>query len=298
MKPYTLIAIAIVTLALVCYTVGTLASQRSRRVTATALGFLALGLIFDIVATIFMILGSGTLISLHGVLGYSALAGMLIEVAIAWRWRSRHGERTVTEGMRRYARLAYGYWLLAFISGGCSSACRGAPPWTPRGSIQHSSADAARRWSSAAAPGPAPRPESARAADGEVEGGRPRAAGRVPGGHAERLRRRPFSPRRVPYPAESRDPRAGAVCRFWYHLCFCPNPLRRRTSSCVLGPRRHSPPPARAPERGLRGGRGAAPVWLGCRRILVAPRLPVRWDVNSEKIRDWPFCSPCAWASC
>jgi hypothetical protein len=118
MKTYTLIAIVIVTLALLCYTVGTVSQQRSRRITPTALGFLTVGLVFDVVATIFMILGSGQLVSLHGVLGYSALAGMLVEVAVAWRWRVRNGEQAVTDGMRRYARLAYGYWVVAFISGG------------------------------------------------------------------------------------------------------------------------------------------------------------------------------------
>ncbi len=69
MKTYTLIAIVIVTLALLCYTVGTVSQQRTRRITAASLGFLTLGLVFDVVATIFMILGSGQLISLHGVLG-------------------------------------------------------------------------------------------------------------------------------------------------------------------------------------------------------------------------------------
>lgn len=118
MKTYTLIAIVIVTLALLCYTVGTVSQQRARRITSVTLGFLTVGLVFDVVATIFMILGSGRLISLHGVLGYSALAGMLVEVAVAWRWRARNGDQPVTDGMRRYARLAYGYWVVAFISGG------------------------------------------------------------------------------------------------------------------------------------------------------------------------------------
>jgi hypothetical protein len=118
MKTYTLIAVVIVTLALLCYTVGTLSQQRSRRVTAAILGFLTVGLVFDVVATIFMILGSGKVISVHGALGYSALAGMLAEVAIAWRWRWRNGEGAITPGMARYARLAYGYWVVAFVSGG------------------------------------------------------------------------------------------------------------------------------------------------------------------------------------
>jgi hypothetical protein len=118
MKTYTLIAVTIVTFALLCYTVGTVAQQRRRRITGPVLGFLTVGLVLDVVATIFMILGSGKLLSLHGLLGYTALGGMLVEVWIAWRWRGRHGEAPITGGMRRYGRLAYGYWVVAFISGG------------------------------------------------------------------------------------------------------------------------------------------------------------------------------------
>ena len=118
MKTYTLLAVTIVTFALLCYTVGTVAQQRRRRITGPVLGFLTVGLVLDVVATIFMILGSGKLLSLHGLLGYTALGGMLVEVWVAWRWRGRHGEAPITGGMRHYSRLAYGYWVVAFISGG------------------------------------------------------------------------------------------------------------------------------------------------------------------------------------
>jgi hypothetical protein len=118
MKTYTLIAVTIVTLALACYTVGTAAQLRSRRVSGSVVGFLAVGVVLDIVATVFMILGSGKFLSLHGLLGYTALAGMVAEAVIAWRWRARHGEAPITGGMSRYSRLAYGYWVIAFVSGG------------------------------------------------------------------------------------------------------------------------------------------------------------------------------------
>jgi len=118
MKTYTLIAVTIVTLALLCYTVGTAAQLRSRKVTGAVVGFLVIGVVLDVVATVFMILGSGKLLSLHGLLGYSALAGMVAEALIAWRWRARHGETPITDGMSLYSRLAYSYWVIAFISGG------------------------------------------------------------------------------------------------------------------------------------------------------------------------------------
>lgn len=118
MKPYTLIAVSIVVFALLCYTVGTVAQQRSRRITGSVIGFLTVGVALDVIATVFMILGSGKILSLHGVLGYTALAGMLIEVAIAWRWRMSRGVDHITDPMAVYSKVAYGYWVLAFISGG------------------------------------------------------------------------------------------------------------------------------------------------------------------------------------
>jgi hypothetical protein len=118
MKTYTLIAVTIMTFALLCYTVGTAAQQRSRRVTGSVVGFLTVGVLLDIIATVFMILGSGKFLSLHGFLGYTALAGMMVEAAIAWKWRARNGETPITAGMSLYSRLAYGYWVIAFVSGG------------------------------------------------------------------------------------------------------------------------------------------------------------------------------------
>ncbi len=118
MKTYTLIAVTIVTVALICYTVGTVGQQRSRRITGSVVGFLTVGVILDIIATVFMILGSGRIMSLHGLLGYSALAAMLAEVVIAWRWRRSQGEATITGGMALYSRVAYAYWVVAFVSGG------------------------------------------------------------------------------------------------------------------------------------------------------------------------------------
>jgi hypothetical protein len=118
MKPYTLVAVTLVTLALIAYTVGTVGQQRSRRITGPAIGWLTVGVALDIVATVFMILGSGKILSLHGLLGYTALLGMLIEVGISWRWRMRQGETPISSGMALYGRIAYAYWVIAFISGG------------------------------------------------------------------------------------------------------------------------------------------------------------------------------------
>lgn len=118
MKTYTLLAVIIVTGALIAYTVGTISQQRSRTITRRVLGFLTVGVGLDVVATVFMILGSGKIVSLHGLLGYSALAGMALEVVLVWRWHLRRREAPLTGPMVSYSRFAYAYWVLAFLSGG------------------------------------------------------------------------------------------------------------------------------------------------------------------------------------
>jgi hypothetical protein len=54
------------------------------------LTFLTIGIILDITATCFMIAGSHRIpITFHGILGYSALAAMLIDTVLIWKTRIR-----------------------------------------------------------------------------------------------------------------------------------------------------------------------------------------------------------------
>ncbi|HKJ00922.1 MAG TPA: hypothetical protein VJ997_00665, partial [Longimicrobiales bacterium] len=89
MNPITIFAVTVVNLALVAYGVGIVAEQRSRRVSARALFWLRLGVGLDVVATTAMILGSSSgPFTVHGFVGYSALAIMMSETGLAWRHRS------------------------------------------------------------------------------------------------------------------------------------------------------------------------------------------------------------------
>ena len=108
----------IVQLALICYSIGVITEQRRHRVTSFVLWFLSVGVVFDITATVFMIVGSpNSPFTLHGFIGYSSLLAMLIETALAWRHRLRSGDATVPRGLHLYARLAYIWWVLAYITG-------------------------------------------------------------------------------------------------------------------------------------------------------------------------------------
>ena len=75
-------------------------------------------MIFDITATVCMIIGSpNPPYSLHGLLGYSSLTAMLIETILARRHRVSHGDGEVSRGLHLYSRIAYIWWILAYLTG-------------------------------------------------------------------------------------------------------------------------------------------------------------------------------------
>lgn len=116
-EPILIAGIVTVNLALVAYGIGIVTEQRHRRITLKVLRFLQLGVALDIVATSFMIVGSGEGLSLHGYIGFSALAVMLSELIVAWRHRASHGDAEVPAWLHRWSRLAYGWWCVAYVAG-------------------------------------------------------------------------------------------------------------------------------------------------------------------------------------
>ena len=108
----------IVNLALVFYSVGIFIEQRRRRVSRVVVGFLTAGVVFDVVATGCMIVGSSSgPFTAHGLLGFSSLAAMLLETGFAWRHRLKQGDAEVPTWLHRYSRLAYGWWIVAYVTG-------------------------------------------------------------------------------------------------------------------------------------------------------------------------------------
>jgi hypothetical protein len=126
MNIFSLTGIITVQAALVCYSAAIIPEQRKRLVTQNVLTFLTLGVILDVTATAFMILGSSHgAFTLHGILGYSSLAGMLTEAVLLWRFHKKHGRnRKVTNGIHRYSLAAYIWWITAYITGALLVALR------------------------------------------------------------------------------------------------------------------------------------------------------------------------------
>ncbi len=107
-------------LALIAYSIAIVTEQRRHLATNTVVIFFSLGIILDITATAFMIAGStNTPFTLHGLLGYSALLGMLIDTGLIWRHRLKSGKTArVPDRVHLYSLYAYIWWILAFITGG------------------------------------------------------------------------------------------------------------------------------------------------------------------------------------
>lgn len=117
MDPLRMAAVTTVTAALGLYTAGSLREMRERRASAPVRGLLATGVVFDITATALMILASGTGMTMHGVLGYSALALMASDTWLIWRHWRRKGDAPIGKGLHLYSRIAYLYWVLAYFTG-------------------------------------------------------------------------------------------------------------------------------------------------------------------------------------
>ena len=110
----------IVILALIAYSVAILTEQKIHRVSNRVIIFITAGIILDITATVFMIIGSSnTPFTLHGFIGYSSLAAMLVDTVFIWKHRLSLGsEEAVPRSLHLYSRYAYIWWIIAFITGG------------------------------------------------------------------------------------------------------------------------------------------------------------------------------------
>ena len=120
MNLYLQLGTSIVIFALICYSIGIFSEQRTSVVSQKVITFLTLGVCLDIIATIFMIIGSDKGgFTLHGFIGYSSLLGMILDAIFMWTRIYKIGLNTkVPKSLHLYSRYAYLWWVLAFITGG------------------------------------------------------------------------------------------------------------------------------------------------------------------------------------
>lgn len=118
MKPVLIAGITIVNLALISYSIAIFNQTRQKLMSRKVLTFLTVGVVFDITATICMVIGSGHFITLHGIIGYSSLTGMLIDTAFSYRLMREKGiNAAVGAKFIRGSQVAYYYWVVAYITG-------------------------------------------------------------------------------------------------------------------------------------------------------------------------------------
>lgn len=120
MKTVSIIGSLIVTIALIFYSIGFAKETRKKLVTGRVLLFYTLGVCLDVTATILMIIGSSKgMITVHGMIGYSSLLGMLIDTILLWSYNLKQGaDAEVSRGLQIYTRIAFTWWVIAYITGG------------------------------------------------------------------------------------------------------------------------------------------------------------------------------------
>jgi hypothetical protein len=119
MKPILFAGTSIVNLALISYSFFIFYERKYKVISSKVLSFLTIGVIFDIIATICMIIGSSKgPFTLHGLIGYSSLTGMLIDLVIIWRQYIRNGNSSIVSAVsHKYSLFAYLWWIAAYVSG-------------------------------------------------------------------------------------------------------------------------------------------------------------------------------------
>ena len=109
----------LITFAFISYGIGSISMQRFSQISKEVLWFFSMGVVLNISAIICMISGAQMAsFTLHIFLGYSALFVMFIELLLLFYTYGKRGLNTfIDKWLRLYARLAYGWWIIAYIVG-------------------------------------------------------------------------------------------------------------------------------------------------------------------------------------
>jgi len=119
MSNLSIIGAFIITFSLLAYGIGCISVIRFKLLSPWVLLFLTLGLLLDIVAVSFMITGSNNSpFNLHGLLGYSGILLMLINVIFIWKeYRVKGINSKLSKNIVRYTKYAYLWWLIVYFTG-------------------------------------------------------------------------------------------------------------------------------------------------------------------------------------
>lgn len=113
------VGVIFIHIALVLYSIFIYKERKYKRATNGVVGFITAAVVFDVSATVCMMIGTveGWL-TMHGVLGYTALTVMVIDAFFIWRHRRTLGpDVPFSETLNRNTKLGYILWLVAFSTG-------------------------------------------------------------------------------------------------------------------------------------------------------------------------------------
>jgi EamA domain-containing membrane protein RarD len=119
MPKVTIAGIIFVHLALILYTLFIIFENRKQKTTKSVLVFIILAVIFDITATICMMIGTTrTYFTFHGIMGYIGLLLMVTDAVLLWKYKSKYGtEILISKSLNIFSKIAYVWWIIAFITG-------------------------------------------------------------------------------------------------------------------------------------------------------------------------------------
>ena len=119
MPKITIAGIVFVHIALILYTLFIIFESRKQKTTKSVLVLITLAVIFDIIATACMMIGTTrTYFTFHGIMGYAGLLLMLVDASLLWKYKLRYGiENLISKSLNIFSKIAYIWWLIAYFTG-------------------------------------------------------------------------------------------------------------------------------------------------------------------------------------
>jgi len=119
MAKVTIVGIFFVHLALILYTLFIIYESKKQKTTKSVLFLITLAVIFDIVATTCMMIGTTrTYFTFHGIMGYIGLLLMIVDATLLWKFKFKQGVETIiSKSLNLFSKIAYAWWIVAYITG-------------------------------------------------------------------------------------------------------------------------------------------------------------------------------------
>jgi hypothetical protein len=119
MNPISVIGAFVMTFAFLAYGIGSVTLERFRIVGSVVLIFLSLGVLFESIAILMMIVGSnGSITIMNGIVGALAFLLMLVNTGWAWMVYLTGGiDSPVNIWLVNYTKTAFFLWVLAYFTG-------------------------------------------------------------------------------------------------------------------------------------------------------------------------------------